>query len=159
MDPKPQVGEEREDLSKVSNEQLVDRFNQAAQALVWSSHERGGRGAAPSWIEAHSALKPELLRRLKEARPATAESNGITIQIRPRRFTTDPPIWIYEVELLSKEGVWRETYGSREVLLAFLRGLEAAAAMLGHQAIQIPSIPPESQLELDVELERAERES
>lgn len=43
----------------------------------------------------------------------------------------DPAIEIYHVELSRESAVWTETFGSKEQLGCFLKGLRAAAGMMG----------------------------
>lgn len=51
--------------------------------------------------------------------------------VKPLTVGDDPSIEIYHVELSHKDGIWTETFGSKEQLNAFMRGLEAASGMVG----------------------------
>lgn len=54
----------------------------------------------------------------------------------------DPAIEVFEVELHTDPsegtvpGVWRETFGSRQEVERFMRGVEAGRAMSGHAGLQ-----------------------
>lgn len=54
---------------------------------------------------------------------------------------SDPAIPIFLIELEDDHSVWRETFGSKNELEHFFKGLVAASHMLGHADIQIPEIP------------------
>lgn len=51
----------------------------------------------------------------------------------------DPAITVYHVEL-QQEGIWTETFGTQEALMAFLRGVQAAHGVAGRM-LRIPEIP------------------
>lgn len=61
----------------------------------------------------------------------------ITIQ---KSKTGDPAIFIWRVELRHGNGIWPETYGSKELLEAYLRGVKASLFFTDYQA-QIPPTP------------------
>lgn len=54
---------------------------------------------------------------------------------------SDPAIPIFLIELSNANGIWTETFGSRNELEHFFKGLVAASNMLGHHDIKIPEIP------------------
>ena len=53
----------------------------------------------------------------------------------------DPEIWIYKITVRDAKGIWKETYGSKEIAEAFLRGLKAAFNFTKAGYIDIPGIP------------------
>lgn len=57
--------------------------------------------------------------------------NRIRVEVRPLTVGDDPSIEIYHVELSHETGIWTETFGSKEQLEAFLKGLRAASGMVG----------------------------
>ena len=63
------------------------------------------------------------------------------INITKQMAGDDPEIPIYHVELLSTRGSWNETWATEELLRAFLRGVEAGAAMCCGAYITQPEIP------------------
>lgn len=62
------------------------------------------------------------------------------ITIKSIEVGQDPSITIYEVELQSESGIWRETYGTRELVEAFLRGVKAAYG-INQELITTPDLP------------------
>ncbi len=60
------------------------------------------------------------------------------IEIEFLEVPTDPPVKIYHVEIHDDTGSWNETFGSLELLNAFLRGLSAGASMVGKKIINLP---------------------
>jgi len=53
----------------------------------------------------------------------------------------DPKIPIYKIILRGEESIWEETYGSKEVAKAFLRGVEATFSFTEGGLIKIPPLP------------------
>lgn len=66
---------------------------------------------------------------------------GVKITITPVETKTDPPITVFSVVIEDKEGVWSDTFGSQELLRAYLRGIEAGGAMIGNKHVVRPEIP------------------
>jgi len=72
----------------------------------------------------------------------TGLGHGLICEIKPVETKTDPAIRVYCVELTAdKAGAWRETFGSREALEAFIRGLQAGASMVAKKHIRRPEMP------------------
>jgi hypothetical protein len=67
----------------------------------------------------------------------------IEIEIKAIRVESDPSIVVYETIIHNKEkqATWHETWGSKELTEAFLKGVEAAFALTEVGLIKIPSIP------------------
>lgn len=61
----------------------------------------------------------------------------LEIRIEVKKAGDDPPIDIYHVELSVPSGIWTETFGSKEQLKAFMRGLEAASGMTGFKLVEL----------------------
>lgn len=59
----------------------------------------------------------------------TTEKPQVTVTARETE--DDPPITVYHVEIIHRGGSWDATYGSRELLNAFLYGVHAGCMMLG----------------------------
>jgi len=53
------------------------------------------------------------------------------VSVWPQRILYDPPVVVYFVAVESDAAVWKETFGSREQLDAFLRGVQAAGSFFG----------------------------
>ncbi|MBI3957033.1 MAG: hypothetical protein HY340_03515 [Candidatus Kerfeldbacteria bacterium] len=64
----------------------------------------------------------------------------VIVMVTTLEVGDDPPITIYHVALENKTGIWSETFGCREQLAAFIRGIKATAAMLG-ATFREPVIP------------------
>ena len=64
------------------------------------------------------------------------------IEIKAIGVESDPYIIVYETIVRDEEGqaVWNETWGSKELLKAFLRGVEAAFSFT-EILVKIPPIP------------------
>ena len=58
----------------------------------------------------------------------------------------DPKISIYKVTIEKGNGIWEETYGSKEITEAFLQGLRAAFSFTEVGFISAPSIIKEGQI-------------
>jgi len=65
----------------------------------------------------------------------------ITIDIKPVKVGNDPSITIFHVTIRSERGIWTESWGSRELLEAFLQGVKAALSFTEVGHIEIPPIP------------------
>jgi len=65
------------------------------------------------------------------------------IEILTTKVPLDPPITIYEVVVTNETGEWREAFGSRELVDAFLRGVRAEAATLGDLSVDTLVEPTE----------------
>jgi len=63
---------------------------------------------------------------------------GVEITITPQKVGDDPPITIFHVAIeINKEGtggLWTDTIASKELLRAYLRGIEAGATMVWRNA-------------------------
>lgn len=57
----------------------------------------------------------------------------ILVSVEAMTVGDDPPIQIYHVELSHGNGIWTETFGSKEQLDAFMKGLQAASGMAGFE--------------------------
>lgn len=57
------------------------------------------------------------------------------VEIRSLTVGDDPSIEIYHVELSHETGRWTETFGSKEQLDAFMKGLRASAGMIGFSLV------------------------
>lgn len=90
-------------------------------------------GACAKTIE---QLKEELLRRLKPPEPPE-------IQITKHRAGIDPAISVFHVVLTHGGGSWSETWGSKEQLEAFIKGITAGCGML-NVYLPAPGIPTET---------------
>ena len=70
---------------------------------------------------------------------------GVAITITPQEAGDDPPITIFHVAIEDNrgetKGVWCDTFGSKELLRAYLRGLEAGAVMIGGKHVTRPEVP------------------
>lgn len=55
----------------------------------------------------------------------------LSVAITAELAGADPSITIYHVVLENQDDIWEETYGSREQLDAFLRGLRATCSLFG----------------------------
>lgn len=53
------------------------------------------------------------------------------VEVRVTKTTDDPPLRVYHTNLCNAN--WPETWGSREQLQAYLRGLETMLRMTGYQ--------------------------
>ena len=75
-------------------------------------------------------------------------SHGVEIDITPVRVDTDPPISVWQVELsnVNHNTAWSETWPTKEHLRAFLRGLQAGAAMTSNLSLRRPEIPRAEEL-------------
>jgi len=62
------------------------------------------------------------------------------INVTRHRVELDPPIEVFNVELTKKGGCWMETWGSKDQLQAFLKGIEAGLGIVGF-IIFWPEIP------------------
>ncbi|MDP3685325.1 MAG: hypothetical protein Q8R32_00670 [bacterium] len=69
--------------------------------------------------------------------------DGLEIEIKPVKVETEPPVFVWQVHLenASKNASWAETLATRELLEAFLRGMEAAASMISQRYLPRPRIP------------------
>lgn len=76
----------------------------------------------------------------KTRRCQSIQSDGI--KITPIQVLTESPTYVFEVVIEWSGGVWCETFGSREALEAFFRGVRAGAARFGER-LDPPYIPPE----------------
>lgn len=68
---------------------------------------------------------------------------GLTADIEVVKVDTDPPAHFYHIVIGDHDSCWAETWVTRELLVAFLRGFEAGAAMAGHIYLARPAIPHE----------------
>jgi len=77
---------------------------------------------------------------MTEGEVATAAKAPDT-KVRKLMAGDDPEIPIYHVELSNDSGMWTETWGSEELLRAFLRGVQAGCSMFGVYvpAVEIPT--------------------
>src|SRR4051794_20890863 len=57
----------------------------------------------------------------------------ITLEVRREKAGSDPPIPIFRA-VLSYRGGWPETFGSKELFQAYLKGVEVALRSLGYNA-------------------------
>jgi len=60
----------------------------------------------------------------------------IKAEVKPLRVGT-PQIMVYEVELEDETGCWSETFGTRDLLNAFLKGVQAASSMSGTRVLDV----------------------
>ncbi|MEK7602073.1 MAG: hypothetical protein AAB472_01115 [Patescibacteria group bacterium] len=81
-------------------------------------------------------------RRKREAREAAEAAKKIKVKIVRVRAMIDPQHDLFNVEIVSTTGEWRETVGSEADLRLLLKGIEAGAAMVGGHAT-IGDIPTE----------------
>ena len=70
-----------------------------------------------------------------------ATVDGGRISVTPLQVMTDPVTLVFQVSIDNKASVWKETFGSRPQLDAFLRGVLAGAAMYGRAHLDLPAIP------------------
>lgn len=73
-----------------------------------------------------------------------------TVHIKRLTVKTDPNVDVFSVQVHSQEGVWQETLATEELLKAFLRGVQAGAAVI----VFIPEIPPNPEEEPYVRLDQ-----
>jgi hypothetical protein len=74
------------------------------------------------------------------AEEATAGAlKTIRAKVQRMQVEMDPPLDIFNIELMTSDGVWTESFGSEEALRTFLRGVEAGCALGGR--LEIPEIP------------------
>ena len=64
-----------------------------------------------------------------------------TVHIKRLTVKTDPNVDVFSVQVHSQEGVWQETLATEELLKAFLRGVQAGAAVV----VSIPEIPKKAE--------------
>lgn len=62
-----------------------------------------------------------------------AQPDVFVVEVRVRKTDDDPPLRVYHTEVRDGEGVWQETFGSREQLQSFLLGLKTMLYMTGYQ--------------------------
>lgn len=62
------------------------------------------------------------------------------IKVSTKTIHLDPNIMVYEIELERDEKVWKETYGSRQEVDRFLRGLEAGYNMTSGGFLRLPFV-------------------
>lgn len=70
----------------------------------------------------------------------------VEISVRPERIEGDPPATVYFVKIESSgmnAGEWRDSFGSLDLLRAYLRGVKAGALMYADKHIELPEIPRE----------------
>ena len=63
------------------------------------------------------------------------------IKVSTKAVRLDPSLMVYEVELQNDRGVWRETYGSRQEVDRFLRGVEAGYNLSTGRFLRLPMVP------------------
>lgn len=63
-----------------------------------------------------------------------AQPDVFVVEVRVRKTDDDPPLRVYHTEVRDGEGVWQETFGSREQLEAYLRGLNTILFQSGYLA-------------------------
>lgn len=73
-----------------------------------------------------------------------------TVHIKRLTVKTDPNVDVFSVQVHSQEGVWQETLATEELLKAFLRGVQAGAAV----AVSIPEIPKKAEEEPYVRIDQ-----
>lgn len=78
---------------------------------------------------------------MAEERPAEEQPKKPEIKIKARMTRDDPPLAVYTVIIEDEKGEWPETYGSEELLRAYLKGVVAAARMYGGVFVTLPEIP------------------
>ena len=78
----------------------------------------------------NTQINEELAKRVVLQEPINLTANTITV--KEISVEADPPITVYNVEIVNSTGVWCETLGSREHLTWFLRGLRVATSMAGN---------------------------
>lgn len=74
-----------------------------------------------------------------------AESSEVApfkVTVQRLRVATDYPLEVFEVELSKKGEAWVEDLPTTDTLKAFIRGMKAASALLGHYLPE-PEIPRE----------------
>lgn len=63
--------------------------------------------------------------------------NMVKIDLKPVEVDSDPPITVYEVVISDGKSEWRETFGSGELIKAFLFGVKAAFSFTEYR-VEIP---------------------
>jgi len=79
----------------------------------------------------------------------------MTIDITIKRISIplDPSGTLFHVTAETENGMWAETFGSKEALRAFLLGIQAGASFFG-KLITTPEIPREAESEIPPEWTR-----
>jgi len=71
--------------------------------------------------------------------------DGVEVTITPNEVGEDPSIVIFHVSIEDTregdQGIWTDTFGSKDLLNAYLRGIEAGAVMIGRKRVLRPEIP------------------
>lgn len=70
----------------------------------------------------------------------TIKKGEIEFAIERVEVSLDPAVDIFELELTRGNGSWRKSFGSEELLRAFLEGVQACASLYGH-IMMLPEIP------------------
>lgn len=68
-------------------------------------------------------------------------SGEMAVEVRRKSIGEDPPIDIFLVVITSGQAAWRETFGSAELLNAYLKGVNSALGMLGRYVALQWNIP------------------
>lgn len=66
------------------------------------------------------------------------------IKVTTQTIHLDPGLLIYEIELERDEKIWRETFGSRQEVDRFLRGVEAGYNLTSSGFLNLPFITSHS---------------
>ena len=66
---------------------------------------------------------------------------GVTMTITPLKTDTEPLITLFHVSIETVTGAWLETFPTREILDAFIKGVRAAGMMIGKVHVKDPAIP------------------
>lgn len=94
--------------------------------------DRSGGGLCGSHREIAQTIH-RAVREALSAKRAGSEGARLDAAVQPLTVGDDPEIEIYHVELSHEGGMWTETFGSKELLDAFLKGLRAASGMMGFE--------------------------
>jgi len=62
----------------------------------------------------------------------------IEMEINPIKVNTERSIVVYEVTIESRGGIWTETWGTKDLLEAFLQGVKAALSFTEVKTVGIP---------------------
>lgn len=72
----------------------------------------------------------------------TEQLAKIAVSVERYKVPLDPPADVFHVEVLSGDGVWEETFGTEDLVHAFLRGVQAGAFPNAH--VPLYEIPREA---------------
>ena len=133
------------DHTYIGTEHLLLGFLQEAKGVA--GQVLMSLGVTSQKVLEQMVVSPKLAAIGQDKKPNQAQEliAGVYLEIIPIEVATDPPVTVFSVVIEDTrpetQGVWNDAFTSRELLEAYLRGLEAGAMMIGRSFIVCPVVP------------------